>query len=420
MSSIKAAVVGGGILGLAVARELLARLPGPQVIVFDKEDGVAAHQTGRNSGVVHAGLYYQPGGLKAQLCRRGVGLLHQFALEKNVTYEECGKILIAKDELEEQRLHAIFERAVANGVPDVQMIDSHGISEIEPHAVGIAALHSPRTAIIDFKGIAQALADEILESGGEVRLGTEITRIVEGTSQSASTGQGGVTVYSRPHEGASRGASEDAETFDVVITCAGLQSDRLARASGEDAFPKIVPFYGDYFMLSQEKAALVNGLIYPVPDPRYPFLGVHITRRYDGEVMLGPNAFLSPGRELYRRAGFNARDVFDVARAPGFWRFASKNVSAAVRETRTALSKRFFVNEAKKYLPDIEVSEVTRGPRGIRAQAMNADGSLVDDFVITGSSRLVHVRNAPSPGATSALAIAEHIVSEALSRRSTV
>lgn len=419
MSQIRAAVIGGGIIGLAVARELLEQRPGAEVVVFEKEDDVAIHQTGRNSGVVHAGLYYEPGGLKATLCRRGVGLLQAYARDKGVAYDECGKIVVAKDEVEHQRLHNIYARATANGVPNVEMIGPEGIHQVEPYAAGVAALYSPHTAIVDFAGIAHAMADDVAADGGEVRLSTEVTRLEEVSS--------GVRVFTRPAETApsSRTVSSDSrgeahETFDLVITCAGLQSDRLARTLGESPYPKIVPFYGDYFMLSKQKADLVNGLIYPVPDPRFPFLGVHITRRYDGEVMLGPNAFLSLGREVYRRTGANFKDLFDVASTPGFWRFASKNVPAALRETRTALSKKVFVNEANQYMPGVEPSEVTRGPRGVRAQCMNADGSLVDDFVITGSRRLVLVRNAPSPGATSALSIAEHIVAEAVSRSSTV
>lgn len=412
---MRVGVVGGGIIGLAVARELLNRRPGAEVVVFEKEHQVAGHQTGRNSGVVHAGLYYEPGGLKATLCRRGVGLLRSFAHEKSVSYQECGKIVVAKDELQRQRLRSLFATATANGVPGARMIGPAEIQEIEPRSAGLAALHSPQTAIVDFKGIAQALADDLVGAGAEVRLSTEVTAIRE----DGPTGSGArvARVLSR----SSAAAGEDrrqAESFDLVITCAGLQSDRIARSSGEPRFPKIVPFYGDYFLLASHHADRVRGLIYPVPDPRYPFLGVHITRRYDGEVMLGPNAFLSPGREIYRRRRLSPKDLADVAAAPGFWRFAAKNVPAMVRETRTAVSTRAFVKEAAQYLPGIGPADVRPGPRGVRAQAMHADGRLVDDFVITGGSRVVHVRNAPSPGATSALAIAEHIVGEALSRRS--
>lgn len=411
---IRIGVIGGGIIGLAVARELVGRRPGADVVLFEKEDQVAAHQTGRNSGVVHAGLYYEPGGLKAQLCRRGIGLLKDFAADKGVSYQECGKIVVAKDETERHRLKAILDRAAANGVPDVSLIGPEEITRIEPSATGVAALHSPHTAIVDFTGITEALASDVTSAGAEVRLSTEVIGMDETPGNSAD--RSGVQVRSRISD--SEQGEEYAETFDLVIACGGLQSDRLARMVGESVYPKIVPFYGDYFMLAPDQADRVRGLIYPAPDPRYPFLGVHITRRYDGEVMLGPNAFLALGREAYRRTGISFRDLREVAAAPGFWRFAANNIPAAVRETRTALSKRAFVNEANQYMPGIAPKDVTRGPRGVRAQAMNADGSLVDDFVITGSDKVVLVRNAPSPGATSALAIAEHITNEALSRHS--
>lgn len=408
---MRVAVVGGGLIGLAVAREFLQRRPSAEVLVFEKEDRVAAHQTGRNSGVVHAGLYYEPGGLKARLCRRGSGLLKEFAVDHGVTYQECGKIVVAHDGAERQRLKAIYERATANGVPGVEMIDSTGIQQIEPYAAGVAALHSPQTAIVDYVGVAQALVGEITLGGGHVLLGHEISGIRH--LNAAETGAGArVRISAESNEGS---VTDD---VDLVITCAGLQSDRLARRSEEQAAPRVVPFFGDYFMLSPEKAERVNGLIYPTPDPKYPFLGVHITRRWDGEVMLGPNAFLSLGREAYRRTGVNMRDLSDIVTFPGFWKFAASNVPAVLREVRTAVSRKMFVEEASKCMPGLQPGDVRRGPRGIRAQAMNTDGSLVDDFVITGSGQVVHVRNAPSPGATSALAIAEHIVAETLERAS--
>lgn len=408
VNRIRIAVVGGGIIGLATARELLDRKPGTEVIVFEKEEHVAAHQSGRNSGVVHAGLYYEPGSLKARLCRRGIGLLQDFARDKSVSYEECGKIVVATDEVEYERLKVIYAKARANGVPGVELIGSAGIGKVEPSAVGSAALHSPQTAIVDFAGVSRALADDIGHAGGQLRLGEEVTGIEESCIADSAVGASKVKVST------SRGA----EKFDLVVVCGGLQSDRLARLSGQSAYPKIVPFVGDYAMLSAEKAALVKGLIYPCPDPRYPFLGVHITRRYDGGVMLGPNAFLSMGREVYRRAAVSPKDIAEVMSFPGFWKFAGRNAPAALREIRTAASRRAFVGEASKYMPGIQRSDVKRGPRGVRAQAMDADGSLVDDFVITGSSGQVHVRNAPSPGATSALALAEYIVTEALDRTS--
>lgn len=251
--------------------------------------------------------------------------------------------------------------------------------------------------------MSQALAQDITTAGSEVKLGEEVAGIHDVTGAEGSQKVRIIT----------QAGSED---FDIAIACAGLQSDRLARASGESPTPKVVPFFGDYYMLSDQQAERVNGLIYPVPDPKYPFLGVHITRRVDGGVMLGPNAYLSLGREVYRRAGINLKDLAEVARYGGFWKFAARNIPAALRETRTATSKRAFVNEAKRYMPEIDLSQVTRGPRGVRAQAMHTDGTLADDFIIAGSARVVHVRNTPSPAATSALAIAEHVVAESLIR----
>lgn len=400
MSTLRVAVVGGGIIGTAVARHLAQRVDRVQVTLLDKEDALAAHQTGHNSGVVHAGLYYEPGSLKARLCRRGVQLLGEFVQEHDVPYDECGKVVVALDGEELARLEDLHARSVANDVPDVRLVDGDELRQIEPHAHGVRALHSPHTAIVDYPAVTRALGDELLDAGGAIRLRHEVTGIEElGRAVRVSTS-----------------ASDESEEYDLVVTCAGLQSDRVASRAGGSRDPRIVPFYGDYFLLSPEKTHLVNGLIYPVPDPRYPFLGVHLTKRVDGAVMLGPNAFLSLGREAYERGQVVARDVRDAIGFPGFWRFAAGNLTAAVRESRTALSPAAFVAEARKYVPGIETHDVVRGPRGIRAQAMDARGRLVDDFVFGGTARVVHVRNAPSPGATSALAIAEHIVTEILQR----
>ena len=398
MAKVRAAVIGGGIIGLAVARELLHRMDSVEVTLFEKESRVAAHQTGHNSGVVHAGLYYPPGSLKARLCRRGVTLLQQYAENKGVAYEECGKVVVAHDSSEVARMDAIFDRAVANGVPGIRKVPGEEIPEIEPHARGVAAVHSPHTAIIDYVAVAEALAADIAAAGGRVLLGREVVGLDSRTAETVVTTRQG------------------REAFDLVVTCAGLQSDRVALMSGEPRSPRVVPFFGDYFLLEPERSSLVKGLIYPVPDPRYPFLGVHLTKRIDGRIMLGPNAFLSFGREAYDRRGWSAADVVSAVGFTGFWRFAVHNTAAAVREARTVFSTGQFVKEAQKYVPGVRRSDVTRGPRGIRAQAMNADGSLEDDFVITGAGRVVHVRNAPSPGATSSLAIAEHVVTEVIAR----
>ncbi|MDM7490132.1 L-2-hydroxyglutarate oxidase [Rhodococcus sp. GXMU-t2271] len=396
MGSLRAAVVGGGIIGAATARELA--IHGADVTLFEKEPRLAAHQTGHNSGVVHAGLYYPPGSLKARLCRRGVHLLAEFTAARGLPYDECGKIVVALDESELGRLDAIHERAVANGVPGIRRIGPDEITGIEPHARGIAALHSPHTAIVDYAAVTTALATDVDAAGGTVRLATPVTAI-------------------RPRgDEVLVGTDTGTDSFDLVITCAGLQSDRLAHGAGDRATPAIVPFLGDYHLLRPEVAGRVRGLIYPVPDPRYPFLGVHLTKRIDGQIMVGPNAFLAPGREAYDRRSRSLRDLRDAVFFPGFRRFAARNVPAAMRELRTAVSIRRFVAEAAKYVPGLTVADVLPGPRGIRAQAMEADGSLVDDFVITGHGRVVHLRNAPSPGATSSMAIAEYLVEAALER----
>ena len=394
--NLRVAVVGGGIIGAATARQLA--FSDADVTLFEKEDRLAAHQTGHNSGVVHAGLYYTPGSLKARLCRRGVELLQTFTTDKGLPYDECGKVVVALDESELGRLDAIFSRATANGVPGIRRIGADEITAIEPHADGIAALHSPHTAIIDFVAVTRALADDVVAAGGTVRTGTPVTAIREAGEE---------VVVDIPG---------DQLAFDLVITCAGLQSDRLAHISGDTRDPRIVPFLGDYLLLEPDAAAKVRGLIYPVPDPRYPFLGVHLTRRIDGEVMVGPNAFLSPGREAYRGGRGSWRDLRDAVAWPGFWRFAANNLPAAGRELRTASSTRRFVADAAAYMPGLTVDDVRPGPRGIRAQAMNSDGGLEDDFVVTGYGRVVHLRNAPSPGATSSMAIAEYLVDRALER----
>ena len=392
MPKLRAAVVGGGIVGVAVARQLLLSGEAAEVALYEKESTLAAHQTGRNSGVVHAGLYYEPGGLKATLCRRGVGLLQELTSRRHVPYEECGKVVVARDDVELARLRTIFDRAVANGVPGVRMIDGAELRRIEPHARGIAALHSPTTAITNYAAATRAMGEDFTEAGGTVFLGSKVTGIDDGGTHVSVLTDGGSSSY------------------DLVINCAGLQSDRLAKASGDTVNPRIVPFFGEYFLLREERRSLVNGLIYPVPDPRYPFLGVHLTKRIDGEIMVGPNAFLAGGREAYSGLKLAPRDLAAVAGFAGFWRFAARNIPAAFREGRTVLSRKSFIEAARAYVPELEVADVVPGSRGIRAQAMNGDGSLVDDFVITGNSRIMHVRNAPSPGATSSMAIAEHIV----------
>lgn len=405
------AVVGGGIIGTAVARELALRFDDATVTLFEKESTLAAHQTGHNSGVVHAGLYYEPGSLKAKLCREGVEKLVRYAAENGIPFDECGKLVVAQDTDEVDRLEAIFARAQANGVPHVKLLDRHEMREVEPGVRGVLALHSPHTAIIDYATLTESLGRDLTAAGGEIRFDSEVARLDTLSSE--------VRVMLALAGAQGSKVTEPAGSFDLAITCAGLQSDRLAVASGLEEDPRIVPFYGDYFVLTGPSAEAVRGLIYPVPDPAYPFLGVHLTRSIDGSLLLGPNAFLSLGREKYERkvGPIGGLDLGDLGRTlgfKGFWRFAGQNMRAAAREARTALSPQAFLQEARKFVPDLDIAATRPGPRGVRAQAMNPDGTLVDDFVITRRGRLTQVRNAPSPGATSSLAIARHVVDTAL------
>ncbi|HEX6151558.1 L-2-hydroxyglutarate oxidase [Nocardioides sp.] len=392
-------VVGGGIVGLAIARELTRRRPGTQVVVFEKEDRVGAHQTGHNSGVVHAGVYYRPGSLKATLCTRGRLLLKDFCVEHAIAYDECGKLVVAVDESELGRLDALERTATENGVPGLRRLDPVGIREVEPHAAGVAALHSPATAITDFGAVAQVLAQDVEAAGGEVRLATEVTGL------GRERGRIAVASGVRRH------------LVDRLVLRGGLDADRLARqADGQDG-PRIVPFRGEYLLVKPGKQDLVRGMVYPVPDPRYPFLGVHFTRRVTGGLEVGPNAVLALQREGYRRRDASWRDVRDILTWPGAWRMARSNWRTGVKEVRGSLSVRAYMRDAQRYVPEIGVSDVVRNGSGVRAQAVERDGTLVDDFRITHAEGITAVRNAPSPGATSSLAIAEHVVDE-MSRHS--
>jgi len=392
----RVAVVGGGIVGVAVARELLRRSPDTDVTLFEKEDRLASHQTGRNSGVVHAGLYYEPGSHKAVLCRRGVGLLEAFCEERGIRRIPCGKVLVALDEVERARLDNIEERALANGVPGVRIIGRDELHDLEPHVRGLAALHSPSTSIVDFAVVTQALAADAVADGAKILLGHEVVGLQTSGTEIVVT---------------ARSAGDSVPfAFDQIVVCGGLQSDRLAELAGDGPEPVIMPFRGEYYAIKPERRNLVNGLVYPVPDPRYPFLGVHVTPRVDGEVLIGPNAVLALAREGYTWGKISVRDLVDVARTPAFWRFARRHWRTGIREMSGSMSKRRFVAAARAYIPELEDDDVVPGTAGIRAQALDADGGLVDDFRISIRDRVILLRNAPSPAATSALAIAEHIV----------
>jgi L-2-hydroxyglutarate oxidase LhgO len=386
-------VVGAGILGLAVAHRLGEVLPDAPVTVLEKEDRVAAHQTGHNSGVVHAGLYYAPGSLKARLCRRGVGLLRAFCAERGIAYEACGKLVVARDASELAGLDEIERRARANGVPGLRRLTPAQMQEVEPHVRGVAGLHSPSTAIADFIAVARALADDLTARGGSVRFAFEVAGI--------RAGGGEIRL---------RAASGEELAFDWVIVCAGLQSDRLARLAGDGAEPVIVPFRGEYHRLVPARRELVRALIYPVPDPAYPFLGVHFTRRVDGSVDIGPNAVLALAREGYRRRDVSLTSLRETLGSSGFRHLARRHWRMGARELAGSLSRRAFVAQARSFVPELRLRDVEPAGAGVRAQALDADGTLVDDFRISERGRIVMVRNAPSPGATSSLAIAEYVV----------
>lgn len=393
-------IVGAGIVGLATGREIALRRPGTRVVVLEKEREVAVHQTGHNSGVVHAGIYYAPGSLKAELCVRGVSDLREYCQERGLPYAEIGKLVLAVREDELGRMENLYERARNNHVPDLRRISQEEIKELEPHAGGIAALHSPRTAITDYPAIAREFAKDIEASGGEVRLGFPVTSLTDVP--------GGIEVASGRAGGA---PAEDRGRIrvDRLILCAGLHSDSVARLAQDGKAPRIIPFRGEYMLLKPERTHLVRGLVYPVPDPRYPFLGVHFTPRVDGSVEVGPNAVLALAREGYTLGRISLRDLAGLASYPGSWRMAAQHWRTGIKEYRGSLSRAAFMKDAKLYVPGVGVPDVVRGGAGVRAQALDPDGTLVDDFRIHQVGRITAVRNAPSPAATASMAIAEHI-----------
>lgn len=391
-------VVGAGILGLAVARAILLRNPDLRLTVLEKEDEIAAHQTGRNSGVIHSGIYYAPGSLKARLCVEGSRLLYEYCDTNSIPYERCGKVIIATTRAELPRLAELHGRASANGVPGVREVDQTQLRELEPRANGIRALHAPTTGIVDFRRVAAAFARDIERSGGTIRTRVEVTHIRQAARR---------TILTTPdREFATRG----------LVTCAGLYSDRLARMTGAARDPRIVPFRGSYYQLTPERLGLVRSLVYPVPNPAFPFLGVHFTKRISGDVWAGPNAVLAFHREGYTVRDVDVRDVWEVLGYRGFRALARRYWAVGAAELWGELSKRAFVRALQQLVPDVSADDLVRGPSGVRAQALAADGRLLDDFWLDEGERVVHVRNAPSPGATSSLAIAQVIAEASLKR----
>ncbi len=389
------AIVGGGIIGLAVARELIARHPRASVCVLERESDVGTHQTGHNSGVIHAGVYYTPGSLKARLCVEGARELYEYCAERDIPVERGGKVIIATDRSELPRLDELERRGTANGVAGLRRIDAEQISELEPHARGIAGLHSPHTGIADFGAVARSYAGDVRDSGGVIVTGCEVND-VDIRRSSLRLGH-------------TQGSTEAGH----AIFCAGAWADRLAVAAGAGADPRIVPFRGAYLRLKPERRHLVRSLIYPVPDPSLPFLGVHLTRHIDGDILIGPTALMAGARDAYRLGRIRRRDVLDTLAWPGTWRMLARWWSTGVTELRHAALRSAFVHAASRYVPELRAEDVEPAFAGVRAQALGRDGALIDDFVFSRTERALHVRNAPSPAATSSLAIARHIAEEA-------
>lgn len=409
------AVVGAGIVGLATARELILRHPSLSFVLLEKERELSLHQSGHNSGVIHSGIYYTPGSLKARLCVRGATLAYEYCEKKGLPYKRCGKLIVAVEQEEIPRLKALYERGMKNNVRDLTIVDGKGIREKEPYCRGIMALDSPYTGIVDWRMVALSYGTDFKEAGGTVVTECEVNDISMIKESPAGSTEG------MKYPLAVRDNKGNEVRCRYVLTCGGLYSDRLSQISGCSREPRIVPFRGDYLVLKPEKNYLVKGNIYPVPDPRFPFLGVHFTPRMDGSIWLGPNAVLAFKREGYKVYDFNAQDFADALSFRGLQKLIMRNITYGVGEMYRGLFIGAQVKNLQKYIPELSLSDVIRGPTGVRAQALDRDGNLVDDFVFDGGvgdvgSRVLHVRNAPSPAATSSLAIAEMIADEVENR----
>ncbi len=388
------AIVGAGIVGLAVAREWLLRNPGCKLIVLEREDRIGQGQTGHNSGVIHSGIYYKPGSLKARACVAGARQMKDYCDEHGIPWKPTGKLIVATEQEEIDRLHNLFERGNANGVAGLELVGPERIREIEPYVSGLEAIWSPETGIVDYRQVAAQYAVDIVNNGGEIRTGSEVFGI-------ENQGKGNLLTTS----------SGDYEARNVV-TCAGIYADRVASLTGASPVPQIVPFRGDYFTLPENRRHLVQTNIYPVPDPAFPFLGVHLTPRMNGEIWMGPNAVLAFSRAGYHLYNVSGRDLLEIARNSGFRKFARKHWRVGVDESLRDVSRRRFLASLQKFIPELELTDLRPGPSGVRAQALSADGELVDDFVFDHDGGILHVRNAPSPAATSSLQIGAMIADE--------
>ncbi len=388
-------VIGGGIIGLATARELANRYPARSISLVEKERELASHQSSHNSGVIHAGLYYPPGSLKARLCREGKAAVERYATERGIPFDICGKLVIAIGRDEMDRFDALRLRAEANGIPGLEILGPSGIRDHEPHAIGHAALWSPTTGIIDYGAVAESFGSDLATAGVGISLGERVE------SMSIGAQQVHVTTDRR----------EIAATH--VVVCAGLHADRVAEGTDPDAVDRIIPFRGDYYTLTEDARPLVRGLIYPVPDPEFPFLGVHLSRTIAGDVVAGPNAVLALAREGYRRSDLDLREAASIIGHRGFRRLARRYWKTGLAEMWRDVSRRAYLRELQRYVPEIQRDQLIFGPSGVRAQAIDPDGTLVEDFRLGGGDRVLHVRNAPSPAATASMAIATTIADEA-------
>lgn len=385
-------IIGGGIVGLATGRETLRRFPGKKLLIVEKEQNVAAHQTGHNSGVIHSGLYYKPGSLKAKLCVTGAARMVRFCDENSVPYEICGKVVVATDESEIPALEELFRRGQFNGVSNLRMLAREEIREIEPHTNGISGIHVPGTGITDFTIVSQRYAEHIVAAGGEIRTGAMVTGLLRSNGINI--------VQSKAGDFAGK----------LVINCAGLYSDVVARNAGATLAIQNVPFRGEYYDLKPEKTSLVKGLIYPVPDPRFPFLGVHFTKRIYGTADAGPNAVLAFAREGYKKTSFQFSEAVEIFRWPGFRKMARKYWRAGLGEFYRSYSKPAFVRALQKLIPEVTSNDLVTGGTGVRTQALELDGKLMDDFAFVFQEGQVHIVNVPSPAATASLEVAREIV----------
>lgn len=392
------AVIGGGIVGLSTAWQLRQRQPSKSLVLIEKEQAVACHQSGHNSGVIHAGIYYQPGSLKAGLCRKGVAATLRFCRDNEIPYEQCGKLIVATDPVEYERMQALHERAMQNGI-EVELLSEAQLKSAEPNVAGVGAILSPTTGIVDYTQVAQAMAHRLAELGGEIRTGSKVTALEESADS--------ITVH---------GAEASPIEARCVVVCGGLMADRLAAMMDIEIDFRIVPYRGEYYRLPADKSSVVRHLIYPVPEPGLPFLGVHLTRMIDGTVTVGPNAVQGWKREGYGRMNFSARDTLEMLGFPGFWRVTADNLRVGLTELRNSLWKPGYLKQVQKYCPSIQLADLGPYPAGVRAQAVRRDGTLVDDFLFAETARSLHVCNAPSPAATSAIPIGELICDKVLGK----